>query len=174
MGGVLILRTINGYVCVVHTTYEDLAILFGKPIDPALEYYENLVSNDYTPFSTIEEVKDARDKQLTRSDFQTVKISSLIMQVAQNEAELELNDFQKSRSLVVIFTTDMGKMLIGRIVKGKPGLGPRPGALMIRNGMQPIDNIKSARYIASEQSRQSDGSPAVIATFSLTIIPSEI
>ena len=125
------------------------------------------MSNGLGLFETTKEAETAYQAiKQTRTCFDAVRIASLRMEIAENDDEVRNNPvLVNSRSLIVIWTNEMGQQLLGRAVKGKPGLGYIPGARLDGNGIKSIPTHERALHIASEASRQSDRCLATLADF---------
>ena len=169
------MRLVDGYICLASSDKNSSDkfmhyILFGKKINETYYPYENLQTNGLIPYASIKEAKEAQKRILKRKNFfDRADIRKLEMKIAQTEEEHF--SFEKEKSLVVIWTNDFGIHIIGRWEEETTsGIYPLYGALIENNGLKPYTNFSSADYSRSEASRQSDNSPATLATFKISKI----
>lgn len=186
------MKIIKGIVCVTswsdsHQTYH---ALFGKNCGPGRQHYQNLNSNNLTPFDEIDEARQAFEQLRRRKDIQPTGLCRLTMKLAENLEEGE--SLKNEKALIAVESLvdhESGKSrwdsvsLYGRRVKGCMGFDSR--SELCDNGLLPYIEEKwkaydyfsgpkviirtayeQARYAACEIIRQ-NFSFATISTFKL-------
>lgn len=151
---------ICGYVCLA--TIDGRVVIFGPATERKQRVCENFEGNGLIPFRSRRMAEEARKELRQRSGCTNTRIVYLRLKITESLSEW--HSLRRSRSLVVIFDADWGRLLIGRFVPHCEGQYPVPGARLVDNGFQPIRTLESAKYFASEWARQGQ-SPARIGTF---------
>jgi hypothetical protein len=179
--------TKKGYVFVA-ISINGASPIFGKPKDKASLRvgYENIISNELTPFDVEENMRRVLNKfeNEERPEVKKVIPASLDMQIAESEEELDF--FRGLTDLVAIRTikeknyTEM--KIYGPINPNFRDLhhGVIPAHRIDQNGLLPFRTTEygtrtfevamEARY---QIQRQSDNAPTAIGTFKLKKLPSQ-
>ena len=151
----------QGYVFIASFGNPLIEHLFGPAKEEKERKWDNLQSNEITPFQTLDEAREVMQnyEAVMKKVIPDLKTNPAYLQLRIAEDEKEARKaFSKSKDLVVIAydhtTGGVGDTLIGRRVDGKPGQYPLYGARMTQNGFATIQNFNNAEYIASEAQRQ--------------------
>ena len=165
------MRCIEGYVCVVKigdgVSSLERQILFGKNSGGGKGTYENIETNDLTPYESKDTAKEGQKQLIKMKNFTSVKLAKLEMTIAETEGELD--ELKDSKSLIIMMVDEGIKKLMGPMVEGKPNQYPLPGASLCHTNFQTYDSLKKARYLSREVNRQAQcGAP--IATFQLNFL----
>lgn len=158
------MRNIKGYICIA--SHKGLSILFGENIHNHAQPYENLESNNITPFKTRDLAKKGKFTILKVGNFSSVKISKIEMKIAENLEEwLEFEDQKEGKSLVGIIYLEKGLVIFGPKVNDY-GVGPPLGEQLGSNGFKTFEDFETAEYITKENARKSQ-SKGTLAYFRL-------
>jgi len=169
----MILRLVEGYVVVA--CWQECGIkkqIFYGPAQDSryLERGFEAFSSALVPFTTLEEAKRPLDniRQMLSRRSPKLKIGQLKMEIADSVEELVTNPiFLKSKSLIIVWKTDMGFELIGRYIEGKPPVcNALPGAYLSENSLKTWPSYVRVMRCRGEFSRQSGSSATTLAIFS--------
>ena len=169
------MRKIEGYVIIAGT--ERAEFLFGKPEQPNPHNYQNIESNDLTPFEIIKKAEYVARTAFSNLKFSKISLGELYMRIA--ETKDELISFRKKTNLIVIMKNydDILKIdkLFGPLLDEKiQSAYPLPGTWLSNNGYRTYKRKKEinqspferALYQLKEINRQGQ-CPATIAQFRL-------
>jgi len=166
------MREVKGYVFVVSLGHSEQ--IFGKRVSDSDGSFENLSTNNITPYRTKKDMRSgARKFEKMMRDVRKIRFGNLEMQIAESVQELEY--FRNKDSLIVIASFEREKDFFGKVVEGMGHRSALPGMRLIENGFQPFFSIQGisayerAEYAVREINRQAK-SPATIATFNLQFI----
>lgn len=156
------MNRISGYVCIA--TIDERVALFGAATEQTDCVCENFEGNGLVPLRSRRVAEQARAELRRRFNRTKVRIAHITLTIAESVSEWAR--LTRSRSLIVVFESDWGKLLIGRLVPGCPSQSPVPGARLVENGFQPLRTFELAKYVACEWARQGQ-SRAYISSFRL-------
>lgn len=167
--------TRKGYVFIAQR--DNYQAIFGKPVNTSLTP-ENIENNDFMFFDENENLTSAIE-EFRKSHPEEVFRATLEMTIAESGAEI---DTFNEGNLVVVYDVSLGQgdkityldqQLLGPRVERKPdkinGICARIGFTDFKTFSQLGDCYApgTARYVASEAARQSEGVPVTIAKFKL-------
>ena len=158
---------VGGLVCVGFQGHRPIQI-FGQCINYMPQSYENISSNNLTPFVD-EAVSNFAFHELSDSKmFSTVRKGNIELVLAENISELD--DFSQKKKLVVVRKNPENNeyMLMGNILDGY-GAYPLPGAYFYQNCFKTFRSFERALELLHQVNRQAE-SPATIGTFRLSYI----
>ncbi len=141
---------------------------FGKGVNQA--DFENISSNGIIPFESLEDLLLAISYFRAKRNIvlaERIERIWLKIVIAESSDELDNPQFIRSKSLILIWTSEEQTKLVGQPVEGRPILGHVPAACLVDNGIQAFDSLDRVKRASFELSRQSGTTDIKIATFQM-------
>jgi len=160
----------EGYIFIAELVGAEYQPMMGKSINNPGRLFENLASNDITPYDSINQT--SRSMRDFGKKFPLKKGTIVQLEMSIAESKEEVDNFSDGDLIVIMTHNTEDKAFLGRKVLGKQDFCNGVGSKLELNGYKTFQylgeqlKIGTAKYAAKEIHRQAEA-PVTIAKFLL-------